>query len=66
VVTDGRVRDSARAVANHQGSRHTEVIGVTLLALHIIAGLIALVAGGVALYAVKGARVHRKSGMIFV
>jgi uncharacterized membrane protein len=39
---------------------------MTLLPIHITAGLIAIVAGFVAVYALKGARVHRKSGMIFV
>ena len=39
---------------------------MTLLPIHIIAGLIAIVAGFVALYALKGAKLHRKSGMIFV
>lgn len=34
--------------------------------LHIIAGLIGLASGGVALYALKGAKLHRKSGMMFV
>ncbi len=34
--------------------------------LHIVAGLIALAAGAVALYGLKGAKLHRKSGMIFV
>lgn len=34
-------------------------------AIHIIAGLLALIAGAVALYAVKGSKVHRKSGMVF-
>lgn len=34
--------------------------------LHIIAGLLGIAAGAVALYARKGARLHRKSGMIFV
>jgi uncharacterized membrane protein len=32
---------------------------------HLLAGLIGLVAGGVALYAVKGGRLHRRSGLIF-
>lgn len=36
------------------------------LVLHIVAGSIALVAGAVALYALKGAKLHRKSGMLFV
>jgi uncharacterized membrane protein len=39
---------------------------MTLLPIHIIAGLIAIVAGFVAVYALKGARLHRKSGMVFV
>jgi uncharacterized membrane protein len=39
---------------------------MTLLPIHIIAGLIGLVSGAVALYAAKGAKLHRKSGMIFV
>jgi uncharacterized membrane protein len=34
--------------------------------LHVLAGLIALAAGAIALYAVKGGRIHRRSGMIFV
>lgn len=39
---------------------------MTLLPIHIIAGSIGLVSGGVALYALKGATLHRKIGMIFV
>lgn len=34
--------------------------------LHIAAGSIALAAGAVALYGLKGAKLHRKSGMLFV
>lgn len=34
--------------------------------IHIIAGLVALASGAVALYAAKGSLLHRKSGMIFV
>jgi uncharacterized membrane protein len=34
--------------------------------LHVVAGLSALISGAVALYALKGARLHRKSGMVFV
>jgi hypothetical protein len=34
--------------------------------LHILAGLAGLVSGTVALYALKGGRLHRKSGMVFV
>jgi uncharacterized membrane protein len=33
---------------------------------HIIAGLIGLASGAVALYALKGGKLHRQSGMIFV
>ena len=39
---------------------------MTLLPIHIIGGAIGIVSGFVALYAVKGATLHRKSGMIFV
>lgn len=39
---------------------------MTLLPIHIIAGGLALVFGYVALYAAKGAALHRKSGMLFV
>jgi uncharacterized membrane protein len=34
--------------------------------LHVAAGLLALVSGAVALYAVKGGRLHRRSGTLFV
>jgi len=34
--------------------------------LHILAGLIGIASGAVALFALKGAALHRKSGMIFV
>jgi hypothetical protein len=34
--------------------------------IHILGGLVALLSGAVALSALKGARLHRKSGMIFV
>jgi Predicted membrane protein (DUF2306) len=39
---------------------------VTLLPIHILAGGLALVFGYVALYAAKGATLHRKSGILFV
>ena len=39
---------------------------MTLLPIHIVAGLIGLVSGAVALSARKGAKLHRKDGMIFV
>lgn len=38
----------------------------TTLLIHIAAGSLAILAGAVALYAAKGARLHRKSGMLFV
>jgi uncharacterized membrane protein len=34
--------------------------------LHVMAGLTALLAGAVALYALKGAKLHRRSGILFV
>lgn len=37
-----------------------------LLVVHIVAGGLGLVAGFAALYAAKGARMHRKSGVLFV
>jgi uncharacterized membrane protein len=39
---------------------------VTLLPFHVLAGILALVFGYVALYATKGATLHRRSGMLFV
>jgi uncharacterized membrane protein len=36
------------------------------LAVHILAGALGILTGFVALYAAKGARVHRASGMLFV
>ena len=37
-----------------------------IYAVHIVAGSLALLSGYVALFAAKGARVHRKAGMLFV
>jgi len=39
---------------------------VTLLPIHVVAGLVAIGAAAVTLFATKGARLHRESGMIFV
>jgi uncharacterized membrane protein len=39
---------------------------MTLIPLHVIGGAVAIVSGFIALYTVKGARLHRKSGTIFV
>ena len=39
---------------------------MTLLPLHIIAGSIAIVAGFISVFVVKGLKLHRKSGIIFV
>ena len=39
---------------------------MTLLPIHILAGVLALVFGYVALFAAKGATLHRKSGLLFV
>ncbi|MCR6686070.1 hypothetical protein [Pseudoxanthomonas sp.] len=38
----------------------------SLVVVHIAAGSVALAAGAVALYSLKGAKLHRKSGMLFV
>ena len=39
---------------------------LTLIPVHVIGGLVGIVAGFVALFALKGGRLHRKSGMVFV
>lgn len=39
---------------------------MALLPVHIIAGLIGIASGFIALYTLKGAKLHRKSGMVFV
>jgi uncharacterized membrane protein len=39
---------------------------MTLVPFHVVAGTIAIVAGFLALYSVKGLKLHRKSGMVFV
>jgi uncharacterized membrane protein/TM2 domain-containing membrane protein YozV len=39
---------------------------MALLPIHIIAGLIGIVSGFIALFTLKGAKLHRKSGIIFV
>jgi len=39
---------------------------MSALAVHIIAGGLGIIFGFIALYAVKGAKLHRKSGMLFV
>src|SRR5260221_13174161 len=39
---------------------------ITLLAIHIIAGTVGLITGFIALFAVKGATLHRKIGIVFV
>ena len=39
---------------------------MTLVPFHVLAGTIAIVAGFIALYSVKGLKLHRKSGMVFV
>ena len=37
-----------------------------LLSIHIIAGVIGIISGFIAIFAVKGMRLHRKSGIVFV
>jgi uncharacterized membrane protein len=39
---------------------------MVLLPIHIIGGLLGIVSGFVAIFAFKGAKLHRKSGMVFV
>jgi hypothetical protein len=39
---------------------------MSVLSIHIISGLIGLVSGFIAVFAVKGMRLHRKSGIVFV
>ena len=39
---------------------------MSLVPIHVIAGTIAILAGFIALYSVKGLKLHRKSGMVFV
>jgi len=39
---------------------------MSVLPIHIIAGLIGLISGFIAVFAVKGMRLHRKSGIVFV
>jgi uncharacterized membrane protein len=39
---------------------------VSLLPIHIIAGSIAIIAGFISVFSVKGLKLHRKSGMVFV
>jgi uncharacterized membrane protein len=39
---------------------------MTLLPIHIIAGSIAIIAGFISVFAVKGLKLHRKAGMVFV
>jgi hypothetical protein len=41
-------------------------VRMTALSAHIAAGVLGIVFGFVALYAAKGARLHRKSGLLFV
>ena len=45
---------------------HTQGIIPFILPVHIVAGALALLFGYVALAATKGARLHRKSGVLFV
>ena len=44
----------------------TSLLIHTVLPIHIVAGGVGLVSGAAALFARKGARLHRKSGIVFV
>jgi hypothetical protein len=50
--------------AGRPSERHGK--GLCMRLLHIVAALMGLASGYVALYALKGAQLHRRSGMIFV
>lgn len=39
---------------------------MTLLPIHIISGIIGIISGFIAVFAVKGMKMHRKSGVVFV
>jgi len=45
---------------------HSQGIGAIVLPLHILGGALALVFGYTALFAAKGATLHRKAGLFFV
>jgi uncharacterized membrane protein len=45
---------------------HTPWIVPWIVPAHVVAGGLALVFGYIALYAAKGAPLHRKSGILFV
>jgi uncharacterized membrane protein len=44
----------------------SEVVAMSLLPIHIVAGALAMLLGAVALVAAKGGRLHRQSGLLFV
>ena len=48
------------------GLNMTSLLIHIVLPIHIVAGGVGLVSGAAALFATKGARLHRKSGMLFV
>src|SRR5438445_10430691 len=49
---------------HRHSSPSTEKV-VPMKPIHIIAGLIALIAGAIALYSTKGSNLHRRSGIVF-
>src|SRR5215210_1749645 len=55
-------------MADRQGRRPADAkaTGMTLLPIHNIAGLTAIIAGYVAVFSLKGMKLHRKSGIVFV
>ena len=57
IVNQGHSRRPTRGYTHHV---------MTLLPLHILGGLTAIVAGSVALSALKGATLHRSGGIVFV
>jgi hypothetical protein len=61
VLDPGAARGADRS--RHHNARLTLAMTLTV---HIVAGGLGLLSGGVALYAAKGALLHRRSGMVFV
>src|SRR6185503_12894930 len=60
----GRGRPAMARAGRHHASSGPH--GMTVLPVHIVAGALGILSGTLALYAVKGAGLHRKSGTVFV
>ena len=62
----GGVDPRCTRVAGRRAAGAPIGVGMTLIPIHVMGGTIAILSGLVALYALKGAQLHRKSGTIFV